>query len=989
MISRFLTTTFLTATFCTLPNIAAAQIWENVSETSFAAQGKTAPSTKNKGEMAWARKVDTDMSALKSILSKAPHERLGQTNVTIDLPLPDGGVGTFTLLNSPIVAPELTAKYPSIQTFRVIDTQNSYNTGRIDITPQGFNGMFRYNGGLVYINPTQDQTAFNTFYESDHQALESHGMSGETACGYENHEAEKNYTPINQKGGSPSANQKISLGTNLRQYRFAVAATGEYTQFFGGTKEDGIAAVATAVNRLNVFFETDMAIRFQLVANNDDLIFTDPETDGITNDDKFVAIDEITDILNDVIGEANYDIGHIFGRGGGGVVSSLRIPCTERKGQGFTGQATPNNTAYMNTMAHEIGHMFGSPHTFNGSTNACGAGQRSTTTNLEPHSGSTFMSYNGLCAAENLGDGSRSPFFHNGSLTVMNAFVEDAALGGSCATLVPITNIIPDVQAGPDSTIPMSTPFTLTGTVSNAGNDALTHIWEQVDSGTPNADENDFADEGTRALFRSFTPTASLSRTFPQLERVLAGDRVLGEVLPSTDRDMTFRMTTRDGMGGVADDERIISVTTAAGPFTIATPAAALEAGVAHDVTWDVANTSAAPVSCAMVSLALSTDGGNTYPHELAAMTPNTGSANVTFPNVTTTTGRLRASCINQPFFAINDANFTMTPMIIINMAPEAVNDALTAVEDSRRVALNVLDNDTDPDGDTLTLASVTQPNQNGATEISGTSILYTPEVGFVGTESFTYVINDGNGNTDSATVTVTVTDKPNEAPGAVNDTASVVEDSGQASIDVLANDTDPDGEALTLTSVSQPNQNGMAEISGTSILYTPAAGFVGTETFTYTVDDGNDENNTDSATVTVTVTEKPNEPPVVPNPTASVRQDSTSTLIDVLANATDEDGDTLTLQSVGAPSLGGTAVIQDGQILYTPATGVSGTETISFTVSDGQGGVVTSSVSVTILVTQVSNAFTPAPSGGGGPFGPLMLLILAIRGLISRKKVV
>jgi len=989
MISRFLTTTFLTATLCTLPNIAAAQIWENVSDTSFTAQGKTAPSPKNKGEMAWARKVDTDMSALKSILSKAPHERLGQTNVTIDLPLPDGGVGTFTLLNSPIVAPELAAKYPSIQTFRVIDTQNSYNTGRIDITPQGFNGMFRHNGGLVYINPTQDKTAFNTFYESDHQALESHEMSGETACGYENHEAEKNYTPINQKGGVPSANQKISLGGTMRQYRFAVAATGEYTQANGGTVESGLAAVVTTVNQVNVFFETDAAIRLQLVANNDQLIYTDPATDPFSDPSggNRPILNESHPALVDVIGVDNFDIGHVFGTFGGGVVRGANVCSEDFKGFGISGTRNAGQVGHVNIIAHEVGHQFSAPHSFNGGTGAC-SDQRSTTGNMEPHSGSTFMSYSGLCGAENL-TGGRGRFFHSSSLTSITNSVENPNRAGQCFTSVPVSNIGPVIDAGADSTIPMSTPFTLTGIASDADGDALTHIWEQVDSGTPNADENDFADEGTRALFRSFIPTASLSRTFPQLERVLAGDRVLGEVLPSTDRDMTFRMTTRDGMGGVADDERIISVTTAAGPFTIATPAAALEAGVAHDVTWDVANTSAAPVSCAMVSLALSTDGGTTYPHELAAMTPNTGSANVTFPNVTTTTGRLRASCTNQPFFAINDANFTMTPMIIINMAPDAVNDALTAVEDSRRAPLNVLANDTDPDGDTLTLASVTQPDQNGATEISGTSILYTPEVGFVGTETFTYVINDGNGNTDSATVTVTVTDKPNEAPDAVNDTASVVEDSGQAPIDVLANDTDPDGEALTLTSVSQPNQNGMAEISGTSILYTPAAGFVGTETFTYTVDDGNDDNNTDSATVTVTVTDKPNEPPVVPNPTASVRQDSTSTLIDVLANATDEDGDTLTLQSVGAPSLGGTAVIQDGQILYTPATGVSGTETISFTVSDGQGGVVTSTVSITVLVTQVSNAFTPEPSGGGGPFGPLMLLILAIRGLISRKKVV
>jgi len=504
MTHRFLSTTFLTGALCALPHLASAQVWDEAPEPDGPVNAVIT--------FDWARKVTTDMVALEAVLDTAPPESSGTSNVKIDLPLPDGGVGSFMLMNSPIMETELAAQEFGIETYTVMDQDNPNNVGRLDMTSRGFHGMVKYNGNLIYIDPTDNKTAFHTYFESDYRALETNEEASETACSFDETAVSQNqqFTPIPLKNSSNFAqSQKISLGPNLRQYRMAVAATGEYTQFFGGTKEDGIAAVATAVN-----------------------------------------------------------------------------------------------------------HMFGAPHSFNGSTGACGAGQRSTTTNVEPHSGATFMSYNGLCGAENL-LGGRGAFFHNASLTAMNNFTEDPARGGSCATLVPISNVVPNIEAGPASTIPMSTPFTLTGAISNPGTDTLTHIWEQVDSGTPNASEDDFADEGTRAIFRSFLPNESLSRTFPQLERILAGDRVIGEVLPSTDRDITFRMTTRDGMGGVADDERIISVTTAAGPFTIATPAsAALDGGVAHTVTWDVANTTAAPVSCPTVKLSLSTDGGQNFTTE-------------------------------------------------------------------------------------------------------------------------------------------------------------------------------------------------------------------------------------------------------------------------------------------------------------------------------------------------------------------------------------
>lgn len=989
MIQQILKATLLAGVFCVTPVCASAQVWEDLPDQNFALTPKTQQKTESSGSMSWARKVDTNTHGLTNILDKAPHEQLGRSDVTIDLPLPDGGVATFAIVNSPIMEPELARKFPNIQTFRVIDTDNSRNTGRVDFTSRGFRAIFKYNGNNVILEPIENQNGYYTFFENDYIALEhDHEYEG---CGF--HEKEhKHQTPIPSQNKGFESPQKMSLGGEFRTYRMAITTTAEYTQEIGGgTQEGGLAAVVTAVNRLNAIFETSLAIRFLLVANNDILVFTDPETDPFPDPTRFGVLDVVQDVLDSNIDSANYDVGHVFGNFGGGVVAALNIVCKDaRKGTGVSGMQSVNDVRFFTTFAHEIGHMFGAPHSFNGSTGSCGAGQRSATGNTEPHSGTTIMSYSGLCGAENLLAGTaRNEFFHNTSMTFINDFVVDPIRGGSCNGLLATGNSGPVIDAGVDSTIPMMTPFILTGTASDADGDALTHIWEQVDSGTPNADAEDFADEGTRALFRSFEPSESLSRTFPQLERILAGDRVLGEVLPSTDRDMTFRMTTRDGVGGVEDDERIISVTTSAGPFIINNPASmSLEAGVAHTLTWDVANTSEAPVNCGSVSLVLSTDGGNTFPHTLAESTPNDGTETVTFPNETTDTGRVRANCLNQPFFAINDSNFTMTPMVIVNGAPTASADSISVVEDSRRVRINVMENDSDPEGDTLTLVSVTQPDQGGETEISDTSVLYTPLVGYVGEETFTYTINDGNSNTDSATVTVTVTEKPNSAPVLQDAELTVEEDSLPITIDVIATASDADGDTLTLEAIGTPNAGGTATIDNNQISYAPAMGYSGVEGFTYTVNDG--EGGMTTANVTVTITPKPNTPPAAEGITITVEQDSSETLINALASANDADGDTLTLSAIGEPTNGGRAILQNGQISYTPATGFSGTERFTYTVNDGEGGDATASVEVTVRISlqQVATAqLNRSAGGGGGAFGPLLLVLLAVRNAVTRRR--
>jgi outer membrane protein OmpA-like peptidoglycan-associated protein len=286
------------------------------------------------------------------------------------------------------------------------------------------------------------------------------------------------------------------------------------------------------------------------------------------------------------------------------------------------------------------------------------------------------------------------------------------------------------------------------------------------------------------------------------------------------------------------------------------------------------------------------------------------------------------------------------------NVPPNAVDDTATVAEDSGPTVIDVLGNDSDGNGDTLTVTSVTQP-AGGMVVLTGGVVTFQPNAEFNGTTTFTYTISDGNGGSSTAMVTVNVT-PVNDPPNADDDIATVAEDSGAMTIDVLGNDTiAPDAEeTLTITSVIQP-VNGTVVITGggTGLTFQPSPNFNGTTTFTYTISDGN--GGTDTATVTVTVTPVNDRPSAV-NDSATVAEGSGAIVIDVLGNDSDGEGDTLTVTAVTTPTSGTATINPDGTVSYTPAAGYEGTVTFTYTVSDGQGG--TATATVTIVV-----------SGGGG----------------------
>ncbi len=864
--NRLLVSTFL-AVGLGFSMQANAEIWQDINA---AKAKKTAPQSlkTQTPSVTRGRHLQLDKTELEYLLNQAPDEALGNSSAIVELPLPNGQLAKYRVFSSPVMAPSLARQYPDIKTYRVVDINNPDNTGRLDLTPDGFHGMLSQNGETIFIDPVGDN--YQSYYKGDYTSEMGGKNKPAFNCGFHERESKAkaagNMTRFDKAAYNRAQKPDVSFGTELRTYRLAVAATGEFTAFHGGTKEKAMAAIVTGINRVNQVYERDVAIKLELVANNSDIVYTDASSDPFTDNSADSLIEEVGKDINAKIGVANYDIGHVFSTGGGGL-AGFGVVCGDAKAEGVTGSDSPiNDPFFIDYVAHEIGHQFHADHTFNGSAGGC-SGNRSDTAAYEPGSGSTIMAYASLCDDENLQSQS-DVYFHTHSIAEISGFIANSSTGGSCGVAKSLNNAVPVPNAGSDGAIPKSTPFILTGTAtdSNAG-DNLTYAWEQYDLGPTTTSKASLTDDGKRPLFRSFTPTASPSRVFPKLGDVLSGSSTYGEVLPTTARDLNFRFTVRDGKGGVATDSLKLTVSADAGPFTVTAPSAAVSwaQNSVQTVSWDVANTTAAPINCAKVDIGLSTDGGQNFSVMLKSGAANDGSEQITVPGNATTNGRLRIKCTNQPFFAVNKGTITISGSGggggSVNTAPIANADSFTVQQDSGVTRFAVLDNDSDADGDTLTITEITNISNGGTATVNGTRIDYQPASGFSGVESFTYAVSDGKGGTATAKVSVTVNavaTSTNSAPTAKADTYSVDQDSTATDLNVLANDSDPDGDTLTITAVSEPNNGGYATIKGTAINYEPAYGYAGSETFTYTISDGKGGTDTASVTIDVKATSAP-----------------------------------------------------------------------------------------------------------------------------------
>jgi hypothetical protein len=609
------------------------------------------------------RALAVDVAALDDLLAVAPKEgsALAQSApLELAIPFPDGTSPRFRVVESSILAPELAAQFPEIRTYTAQGVDDPTASGRLSRTALGFHAMILGSKGTVYIDPYRrwETGRAISYFKRDRP------RRGDWHCDVHDADGQELVTDGSQADAAPSI--AAASGSQLRTYRLALAATGEYSTAVCAPNPVAVAcalnAMAASVNRVTGIYEREVAIRMVLIANDNLIVYTNGGTDPYTNGSGTTMLSENQTNISSVIGSANYDVGHVFSTGGGGV-ASLQVPCTASKARGVTGNSSPVGDSFdVDYVAHEMGHQFGGSHTFNGTTSNCGGGNRSASSAYEPGSGTTIMAYAGICGAEDLQPHSDDTF-HTRSFDQIVAF-STGATGNSCPVTTSTGNTPPTPNAGAAFTIPKQTPFTLTGSGTDGDGDALTYMWEELDLGTASPPNDDTA--AARPIFRSFVPLTTPSRTFPRLSDLLNNTVTLGESLSTRNRTMTFRLTTRDNRvagGGVDRASTTVTINAAAGPFTVTQPDTAVSwaGGGSQSVTWSVAGSDLAPVSCANVAIELSTDGGINFPTVLAAPTANDGSEPVTIPNVATAQGRVRVSCLGNIFFDISNANFTVT----------------------------------------------------------------------------------------------------------------------------------------------------------------------------------------------------------------------------------------------------------------------------------------------------------------------------------------
>ena len=703
-------------------------IWSSVDDSSMSIT-RTGKRVKNSRP---GHRVRLDKTALSSLLSQAPmefSEAASKNKLMLTLPMPNRSFARFWIEESPIMEPALAARFPEIKSYRGQGIDDPTATTRFDWTPKGFHAMVLSQAGTVYVDPISSDTDYISVNKSDlpqtADAFHCNVTESDTAADLQKTEVVPN---------------TVTNSGPLHTYRLAVAATAEYTSSQGNTVASALSSINTTVNRVNGIYERELSIRMVLIANETNIIYTDALHDPYTNGDTDKMIDENQSNLDTEIGGANYDIGHVFGTGTGGLASAG--VCAGNKGRGVTGRPNPTGDAFdVDFVAHEMGHQFGASHTFNGSTDSCGKGNRVASAAYEPGSGSTIMAYAGICGvlgAEDL-QAHSDDYFHVKSLEQIVAFIA----GNTCDVETGTGNVAPFVNAGADVTIPMGTPFFLAGSGVDLNADTLTFAWEEYDLGTQSPPHTD---DGSRPIFRSFKPTLSFTRTFPKLLDILNDTSSFGESLPTTSRNMTFQLTVRDnraGGGGVASDSMQVHVTDSSGPFTVTQPNSPIvwPVGTTQTVAWDVANTTAAPVSCGNVRISLSIDGGNTFPFVLVASTPNDGSETITVPDFPSTRARVKVEAVGNVFFDISNPNF------IVNAPPKITcpADIVTLTDPgSCSAVVNFMATATDTDPVTV-----------NCTPASGT-------VFAKGTTTVQCVATDSVGATDSCSFTVTVNDHEN-----------------------------------------------------------------------------------------------------------------------------------------------------------------------------------------------------------------------------------
>ena len=598
-----------------------------------------------------------DSFVLGFFLNSAPLE--GNGSLALSLPMPDGSYRTFNIWQRPVLDAATQAAHPTILALAGEAADDSRVRIVLDYAPTGFNAMIDLTGEKMWMidqhpNGTDD---YVIAYRAGTTPRAITCLCPDHIEADVPHNAGANVVPENCVGGV------------LRKMDLGIAVSERVTAALGG-QAAALNHVNTLVNRINLVFERDLAVRFILVSgtatiydagNPEPNVY--PHEASVQTGPSGIDLNVSDANLDAALGANGYDVGFSLTQfdlgGGGGFAGSglAQTPSLCLAGRGDQVTAYSNhaiNDSYLGLVIHEVGHQFSAGHTTAGNTGNCAPANGGFNPNsaVETGSGSTIMSYAGICASDNLQNDS-DLYFHGFSLQQMNNWIASRSCYDVCP---PDGNTIPTVTAD-DCVVPLETPFTLEATGNDADGNPLTYTWEQVDLSVSHSVSQ--PDNGMITLFRSYPPTASPTRDFPSLSGVLSGVLPLGEKYPLVSRTLNFMVTVRDGVNG-ACSHAVQVVVADVGPLTISLPSAGQVLQCTQSITWDPVLTETL-TGGANVNILLSTDGGNTFPTTLAANVPNDGSQVVTMPNLSTTTARIRIEPASGCWWVLSK-EFTIEP---------------------------------------------------------------------------------------------------------------------------------------------------------------------------------------------------------------------------------------------------------------------------------------------------------------------------------------
>jgi len=595
-----------------------------------------------------------NLESIRAALVGAPErsENTRISNVILSFPNSEGKFENFRIIEASVLSPELQARYPDIRSYAGQGIEDPTAIIRFSISPLGFQSMrISANQPASFIEVySDDLSQYVVFKRADKT-----DFTNDFECTV----TESVNRALNTGTGFRNADDSI-----LRTYRLAVSTTGEYTAYHGGTKALALAAIVNTMTRVNGIFETDFNVTMELVGNTDDVIYTNSGTDPYGNTTSGYN-SALQSTLTSEIGEANYDIGHLFANlqnnGNAGCIGCVCV--NNQKGSGWTSATIPDGDFFdVDYVAHEMGHQFGGNHTWTH------GGNEGTNVQVEPGSGSTIMSYAGITGATDV-QANVHPNFHAATIEQVTDYVKST----SCQTNTNLGNSVPVVNAGSNYTIPNGTAFVLEGSATDADSgDVLTYSWEQMDEN--NASSTYPSTTATTGVaFRAYEPTTDNKRYFPRLETTKTGATSWQwEAVPNVGRSLNFRLTARDNRAGGAtnsSDDMVVTVNGTAGPFVLNAPNTNVtwNVGTTQNVAWNVAGTTANGVNATNVDIFLSTDGGDTYPIALASGVPNDGSHDVIVPNNLGTQNRIMVRGSNHIFFDISNTNFEIAGVVVCN----------------------------------------------------------------------------------------------------------------------------------------------------------------------------------------------------------------------------------------------------------------------------------------------------------------------------------